>query len=350
MSLAHQLRNPLAVMIGFADLLNQGLPEDQIGTAVEKILKNGIRCKQIVEGLFDFGQGLPDERKSLNINDIIRQRIQPMYAASLSGRLRWDLSDSLPSVECAEHPMAQVIGSILDNALRVAQTTVKVATYCQDGAVCISVTDDGPGIPPENRARLFEPFFTTWKDEGSIGLGLSLSKSVVKEHGGRLELDESCEEGTRFIVFLPAILNPLPVSAGRKIVQSAKAKARVLVVEDEPDLSDVLTTTLRMRGFEVDAALTATQAISFMENNHYDLAVLDILLPGDIGGRELFQIMQGSNPELAARVMFMTADTVNYETRRFLEQAGRPFLEKPFMVDEFAGRITAILKEMPPNP
>ena len=345
MSLAHQLRNPLAVMIGFADLLSQGLPEEQQATAVEKILKNGIRCKQIVEGLFDFGQGLPDERKPVNINDIVRQRVQPMYVASLSGRLRWNLSDSMPLVECAEHPVAQVLTSLLDNALRVAKTTVLLETFVHDGAACISVTDDGPGIAQENRERIFEPFFSTWKEQGGIGLGLSLSKSVVREHGGRLYLDETYSEGARFVVSLPSIPSASPVVTGRKTAHALKSTARILIVEDEPDLSEVLVTTLRMRGFETEAALTAPQAISLMENGRYDLAVLDILLPGDIGGRELYQIMLGSNPELASRVMFMTADTMNFETRKFLEQSGRPFMEKPFMVDEFAGRVAAILKE-----
>lgn len=361
MTVAHQLRNPLGVMIGYAEILSRGMPAEQMRNAVEKVLRNGIRCKEIVEDLLEFGKGLPNEQVVEGLNDIIIGRVQPMYPASLAGRITWKLSPDLPQVACVPQLIAQVLVKVIDNALWAARDRVIVESYIEENvagwpkgdsnaiphktAVCVKVQDDGPGVPKEARRRIFDPFFTTRKDEGNVGLGLSLARSVIEEHGGHLFLDESVVSGACFIVRLPAAQQaPTARKTLTPALDTVSPGRLILIVDDEKDLLEMLATALELRGYRVDTAATASRALELVKRPGYDLAVLDILLQEDLGGRELYQIMRSTNPELARRTLFITADTMSFETRQFLEQVHRPYLEKPFLVSDFVETVDQIVE------
>ena len=354
-AVAHQLRNPLGVMIGFAEMLSNvgergGLPPDQAPAAIEKILRNGLRCKEIVEELLEFGKGAPADRTPSDVNQIMREQVQQMYPGSMASRVAWRLAPNLPPVECVPGQIAQVFANLIDNALWAANSQVVVETAALGNTVHIKVRDDGPGVPDTDRGRVFEPFFSTRQDEARIGLGLSLSRAVVQEHNGVLFLDETVTEGACFVVELPALE---PVTGSNRPDQSGKTSPsvraerarRILLVDDEIDLLDLLSTALTLRGHHIDTAATGVLALEMIRNAPYDLAVVDILLPGELGGRELYHIMLGAYPNLADRILFITADTMNYETREFLERVARPYLEKPFLVADFADTVEHLLKD-----
>jgi len=361
MTVAHQLRNPLGVMIGYAEMLSRGMPSEQVRGAVEKVLRNGLRCKEIVEDLLEFGKGLPGEQVLANLNQVIAEHVQPMYPSSVASRITWKLGENLPEVECVPQQLAQVFVNLIDNALWAAADRVIVETFTQtdlDGwhmaegrgalptsAVCMKVWDDGPGVPPNIRRQVFDPFFTTRKEEGGIGLGLSLSRSVIQEHRGRLFLDEGISEGACFVIQLPAAEMGKPAEPLPEAVAAPESQGRrILIVDDEKDLLELLAIALELHGHHIDTATTAARALDLMKGTNYDFAVLDVLLPEDLGGPELYQIMLGTKPELAKRTLFITADTMNFETRRFLEQVKRPCLEKPFLVSSFVRRVDELLQ------
>ncbi|MDQ1256433.1 MAG: two-component system, NtrC family, sensor kinase, partial [Candidatus Hydrogenedentes bacterium] len=174
--------------------------------------------------------------------------------------------------------------------------------------------------------------------------GLSLSRSVVQQHGGRLFLDETFTKGAQFVLQLPAeeVAEEAP---GAPVSESppASSQRRILIVDDQQDLLEMMAAALGMRGYHADMAATGSHALDLLKGATYDLAVLDVLLPGELGGPELYQIMRGANPDLAGRTMFVTGDTMNFETRQFLEQIGRPYLEKPFLVSNFVDRVEQLL-------
>ncbi|HIJ65977.1 MAG TPA: PAS domain-containing protein, partial [Candidatus Hydrogenedentes bacterium] len=120
LGVAHQLRNPLGVMLGFAEMLSLGLPPNETAAAAEKVLRHGLRCKEIVDDLLDFGRELPSERVLTDVNRIIREYVQPFYPASVLRRITWRLGEALPQVECAAQQIAQVFSSLIDNALSAA--------------------------------------------------------------------------------------------------------------------------------------------------------------------------------------------------------------------------------------
>ncbi len=344
-TVAHQLRNPLGVLIGFAEMLARGLPPEQVPGAVDKMLRNSIRCKEIVENLLEFGRGFPSERVPTELTTIIRETLQPMFTRAQSKRIEWRLPETAGPVDCVPNQLAQVFVSLLDNALRAAVQQVIFEVLPREDFVLIKIQDDGPGVPEGLRERVFEPFFTTRKQEGAIGLGLSLSQTVVTEYGGYLYLDEAAPGGC-FVVQLPLSLETAEVSVPSETTPAAPpAERRLLVVDDEFDLLEMLAMVLEMRGFRVDTTGTAAEAIELLQRQVYDAVVLDVRLPGDLSGPQLYEYIAGTHPELARRTLFITADTMNLETRKFLDRVKRPSMEKPFLVYEFAAKVSQLLDE-----
>ncbi len=340
---AHELRNPLGVMIGLAEMLAQGVPPENVGAAGNKLLQNGLRCKKILEDLLEFGRELPSHRVATDVNRLIRERIVPFYPASQAGRITWALNPEAPQVECAPQQITRVITNLVDNALFAAAGSVNVETIPHVGGVKIRVTDDGPGVPKSLQNRIFEPFFSTRKEEGAVGLGLSLSQMAVRDHGGELTLADT-ETGACFVIDLPRI-GPAALRTGVGGPSRGSA-GKVLIVDDEVDLLEVLETALVSKDYEVDTAASGDAAIDLVTANVYDLIVLDVLLPGRYGGREIYHFLKTEKHELAERALFITADTMNYETRHFLDQVSRPYMEKPFLISEFAAQVEGLLTSL----
>ncbi len=339
-TVAHQIRNPLSVMVGFAEMLSEGLPSERVPSAVDKMLRNGIRCKEIVEGLLEFGQGFPSEQAPTDLNRLVRQSVQPMIPRAKGRRIQWSFSDEPITVDCVPSQMAPMIAGLLDNALAAATTEVRFELSRKGDLAQIRVSDDGLGVPKELRERIFTPFFTTRKEEGAQGLGLSLSQAVLRESGGRIYITDRPGGGACFVAELPLSYETPPEENTAEDGPEEVAHDRhILVVDDEVDLLDMLKMVLEMRAYRVDTADTATDAIQKIDANSYDALVLDVRLPGDLSGQQLFEYLQGTHPEVTSRTMFITADTMNYDTRRFLERVRRPSMEKPFLVYDFVSEV-----------
>lgn len=337
-SVAHQLRNPLGVMLGFAEMLQSGLDAEKLPMVADRLLRNALRCKEIVEDVLEFGHGAPGERVPLELGRLLRDVVQPMYSARAE-TVVWHVSEALGLVECVPGQLAQVLASLLDNALQVCHSRVLVEAWREGAWLHVRVEDDGPGVPEEIRARIFMPFFTTRKDDGAVGLGLSLSQSVISEYGGQIFLENRQQAGASFLVRLPVAHRGGPVS------EESVVRPRIIVVDDELDLLDMLGTALELKGFTVDMAGTASEAMAFLDKQVYDAAVFDVQLPGVIGGAQLYEHVLRRQPALAESTLFITADTMNFETQRFLERAGRPSMEKPFLVSDFTARMEQVLAE-----
>ena len=187
-AVAHQVRNPIGVVIGFAEMLTRGLPPDQIPDAVDKILRNGVRCKEIVDNLLEFGQGFPGERLPTELGQLIHRSVQPMFTGSQNSRIAWSVPADAGCIECVPEQLSQVFLNLLENALRAARSQVSFDLTRSGDRFLVRVCDDGPGVPAELHHQIFQPFFTTHKEDGAVGLGLTLAQSVVKELGGRLYL------------------------------------------------------------------------------------------------------------------------------------------------------------------
>jgi two-component system NtrC family sensor kinase len=324
------------------------MPPEQMPGAVERMLRSGLRCKEIVDRLLEFGRSVSGEPKLTDINQLVRDSVQAAYAGPDSVRIAWDLGSGLGCVRCSVDRIALVLHHLIDNALHTAHRDVRVTTSGDSENAEVRVWNDGPPIPPEARGRIFPPFSSPHNNDSVVGLSLSLSRAVAQEHGGDLFVEDGKGEGSCFVLRLPlggaatveASATPTPPPA-------MPPSKRVLIVEDDPDQVFLLKLALQTRGHEVDTAAAGAQALELLSSQEYSAIVIDILLGDELGGKDLYKILLRSDPTVDQRTIFVTGDTMKYETRQFLNEVKCPYLEKPFMITQFTTEVENILATVP---
>jgi len=195
-------------------------------------------------------------------------------------------------------------------------------------------------------AQVFEPFFTTKPEGEGTGLGLSISQGIVREHGGRIMLSSEEENGSVFTVQLPlATLPPAPVQDADP--KTPIKRLRVLVVDDEPHILHYMRATLEAWGHIPVVASDGAEALAVAADEAFDLVISDLRMPR-LSGREFYEELARRRPELAARLVFSTGDTVRGDTLAFLESLDRPYLHKPFSLAELRNLLGEVARHSGP--
>jgi CheY-like chemotaxis protein len=225
--------------------------------------------------------------------------------------------------------------------------TLIITTEKRENNIRMSFKDDGPGITKENLGHLFEPFFTT-KDVGEgTGLGLSLSRSIVLEHNGTLNVESEFGHGAIFIVEIP-IIESLPsevktVSSTAKVEKLITKKGRILVVDDEPGVRALVEKILTQSGHSVDTIGDASKAIDKLDAGViYDVILIDVRMPG-MNGTEMYSHILEKTPKMKNRIIFITGDVMGADIKVFLTQNKLPYLAKPFDIKLLKDKIEVIM-------
>jgi GAF domain-containing protein/ActR/RegA family two-component response regulator len=346
---AHELNNPLSVIIGYGQLLlSRDLP-NQLRRPIELMVSQGDRMAKIVRNLLYFARQRPPERTLVDLEEVLEQtltlRLNQLALSSIS--VRREYATSLPSIAADSHQLQQVILNLLLNAEQAILSTngsgeiiVRTAPGPTPDTVVVQVADDGPGISPEDLGRVFEPFYTTKEVGQGTGLGLSVSYGIVQEHGGRLTA-ESRPGATTFTVELPVRSAAARVPVLQPTAQMLAGGRQALVVEDEPAVLDLVVTLLTDTGWQVDVAAGGRIAMERVAGRRYDLIVSDVRMP-EGGGDEFYRKAVAQDPELGRRFLFITGDTANPAAWRFLKDAQVPVLEKPFAASAFLTAVRSI--------
>jgi CheY-like chemotaxis protein len=236
-------------------------------------------------------------------------------------------------------PGGGVIRVGADNAVLSGQP---VPTLPDGPYVRLYVEDSGRGIPQEDVPRIFDPFFTT-RAEGH-GLGLSISHSIIKKHGGLITVDSRAGKGTVFNVYLPARLET--AEAEKAGTTAGGHGARVLLVDDERMIVDSVTRGLELSGYEVEPAGDGAEAVQMygeaMEGGRpYDAVVLDLTIPGGMGGKETIGLLRGLDPEVRAVVASgYSNDSV---MSNFRDYGFRGVIAKPYLVEDLVRLLVQVL-------
>lgn len=204
---AHEINNPIGVMLGFAQVLLKRVKEDDpTYKPLTTIEREGLRCKRIVQSLLDFARHSKPEPRRVNVNDVIDASLELSHQSTRSNiHLIKEYSPNLPPVLADINQLQQVFLNILLNAYDAMSNggTLRIVTGLVMDRVDIAFSDTGVGIPPENLTRIFDPFFTTKEVGKGTGLGLSISYGIVEQHGGTIEVKSQVGEGSTFTVHLP---------------------------------------------------------------------------------------------------------------------------------------------------
>jgi signal transduction histidine kinase/CheY-like chemotaxis protein len=331
---AHELNNPLSAVLVAASLLKlKYRPSDAARAPLDVIERQCVRAARIVGELLAFARRTPPERRQVDPNEVLRAALSLEAPEFDLNQIRVVTAlDPLPTIWADPPQLQQVLLNLLTNATHAMKSAgrdgvLTVRSTVQAGEIAIVVEDNGPGIAPEHLGQVFDPFFTTKPTGEGTGLGLSVSIGIVEAHGGRMSVENVPTGGARFTIQLP-VGQGVEVLAAPAARPAATRSAHILVVEDERSLRDVLVEMLATLGHLVAAAPTGTAAIRLLERDTYDVVLLDLVLP-EVDGQGVWQWIRTHRPGLASRVIFMTGDTIRVGSQRFLQEAGRPVLNKP---------------------
>jgi PAS domain S-box-containing protein len=348
--IAHELNNPLTAIMGNAEILcrNPGVPAD-ITHRLEIISKESVRASKIINSLLSFAREHKPERRLISLNDSIMESYKLReYNLKVSNiEVELSLSDSLRPTYADPYQIQQVFVNIINNArdalMEKGGGRLAVRSFQRNRSLVVEFEDDGPGIEPENLKRIFDPFFTTKEVGKGTGLGLSMAYGIVNEHGGTIEVASEPGRGAKFKITIPMTGAPTPREGTVAIMQNgAGAGKRILIVEDEGYLRDLFGDVLAERGYEVQTASSANEAVALIGGKAFDAIVTDIKMPGG-GGIEIYRYISDKHPGLTGRMLFVTGDTLSRETRSFLNTTDCAFLEKPFKMSDLLEALSAVL-------
>lgn len=353
---AHELNNPLTSVIGFAELLKQVDLHPRHRSYVQYICKSTERCHKIVQGLLSFARQHPPERTLLNVNDMVGGVLEILAYEMRTSNIEVvrEFDANVPRTLGDSHQLQQVVLNILNNARQAieahaANGRIRIATESNGTHVRIIMEDNGPGITGENLHRIFDPFFTTKPVGKGTGLGLSLCYGIVREHGGTISAHSLPGKGATFIIELPAhkAANGSQDYPNGSSASSLNGEGkRVLVIDDEEWILELVRQILEQDGFAVDLARNGEAALDQVSRSEYEILVCDWKMPG-LSGPQLYQRIAETNPQAATRLMFMTGDVVSDSFQQFLKQHTKTCLSKPFSVQEFRHSIEAFITRLP---
>jgi two-component system NtrC family sensor kinase len=342
-NVAHELNNPLAIVVMEADLLSEAMENGPLLAHAGKITQAARRCAHIVHNFLTLARQHPPKRIPVEFNALITETVEllayPLQVDNVEVHLH--LAATLPLLLADPHQLRQVVINLVTNAHHALRETPAarhlVLTTRADAAqdsVVLEVTDTGPGIPLELQTRIFEPFFTTKPTQEGTGLGLSLCRGILEAHGGSIRVQSQPGQGTSFLIELPIGETAMSVAQPPAIAElpSAQGKA-ILIIDDESGIRNGLAHLLRRDGYKVETAANGLLGLAKLQEQVFDLVLCDLRMP-KLDGPGLYRELQHRQPQILPQIIFLTGDTLSPETRAFLEQTNVPRLTKPFTAAE----------------
>jgi PAS domain S-box-containing protein len=354
---AHELNNPLSILIGNALMLQNEAERvsPELAERAQRIQAAAERCGRIVRSFLAMARQRKTQPRSVQVEFLIGNALQLLaYGLRSAGiEIEQTIAPGLPPVFCDPDQMTQVLTNLLVNAQQALEAEpqprrLRVSAASEDDQIVIEIADNGPGIPDHLRSRVFDPFFTTKPMGAGTGIGLAVSRGIVEAHGGSLTLAKP-DRGATLLLRLPR------QQAGQMTMDGAAAPAptsvhrghSALIVDDEADVGQILSEMLTALGLRCQVVTSGKIAIERIKEHDFDAVFCDVRLP-DIDGPALYAWMTEHRPALCARIAFVTGDTLGHASERFLADARRPLLEKPFLPSDVR-RVTDELLSIRPR-
>lgn len=353
----HEVNNPLAVIKGSFSLLKSALADaaslpsyrSEFAKWEEKMEVACERVEKIVGGLRVFARSDGEGRTAIDLRDAIDQAL--LLTSDIFLKEGIDLQSSLPAEACCVAGnvghLSQVLVNLLSNARDAVsknqrEKNISLTLESLEDSYRIAVQDNGLGISPEVKKRLYESFFTTKPVGVGTGIGLSLAKRIALEHGGELSVESEVGRGTTFFLELPALKGEpeSPSLDEPKLDAGPPRLHRVLVVEDEEAVREVLQALLESQGCEVTSLASAEEAQALLKRGEFDFLFTDLNLRG-MSGFELIDWLHGLEGASKPRIIAMTGGVAG--VTQTLSEKTDEILFKPYNVSQVNRILEAAL-------
>lgn len=352
-SMSHELRTPLAAVLGALETLRDVRDEDRKGYLLDLAERNGKQLLSLIEDVLDFARGragrLSVDPRPLDPVEAVHEAEQSMELQAFRNgvRLSVAIGEPLPFVMADPVRLRQILTNFANNALRHAGEggEVELAASRDPDGVRFEVRDRGAGIPEHERPRLFQAFeqLSPSGRRGGTGLGLALSRQLAQAMGGEVGYRPREGGGSVFWLRLPQGARDLPESVDPPPAAAERGlpSGRILVVEDERDLREILSEHLGACGWEVVSAPDADSALSVFEQADPEVAVVDLGLPG-MDGLELIGRLRNLSRSGALGVLALTGQAFPEDADRCRQAGADRFLTKPTSLR----RTESVLREL----
>ena len=359
---AHDFNNLLGGVLGNVNLIQMTLPpEDPNQARLKTIEKVVISGAHLARQLLSFARGGKYEARPVDLNSTVADALDLFARTCKRVRIHKQYEARPWTVKCDETQIEQVLLNICDNAadampdggdlfietqnVTVAEPVAAVHAVKSGPFFQIRIRDTGHGMPPEVRARVFEPFFSTKEIGKGTGLGLASAYGIVENHVGFIELESTIGQGTEIRVLLPAddrSVRDAPLATAHR--SAPNGKRTILLVDDEPTFLEVSEEMLTVLGYRVVRADNGRAALSQFEQmgGVIDLVILDIIMPG-MDGAETFQRLKAMDPSV--KVLLASGYSKDGDVARILANGAAGFIEKPFRLHELSRKIISLLQE-----
>src|SRR5213595_460733 len=347
--IAHDFNNLLTAIMGNISLASLLIPAtDEMTTRLADAKNASMRARDLAQQLLTFARGGAPIKKTASLTRLVQDTVSFCLRGSQS-RSECDLEDNLLPSEIDSGQISQVIANLVVNAEQAMPTGGTLHVTCENfrhGSeknatipdlpsgefIKITIRDEGIGIPEQNLRRIFDPYFTT-KPKGN-GLGLATAYSIVKHHKGLITVESEVNKGSAFTLYLPAAaLVAVPEETGYAGVKELSGTGRVLIVDDEEVIRTLVEFTLTHLGYKVCSAATALEGVELYRQKlqageRFDCVILDLTLPGGMGGRDALKLLLEIDPSVNAIVSSgyaMDATMSHYQDFGFLGVITKPY-------------------------
>ena len=340
--IAHDFNNLLTAIMGNLSLAKIKMPEDSKSFPIlQKIEQAAQRAVDLTRQLLAFSKGGEPIKEVTSIVELIQETVSFILAGS-GVHCEFDIDDELWAVDIDTGQISQVLNNIIINAMQAMPDggTITISASNFEGKpdvplpagkyVAFSITDEGPGIPKKILNKIFDPYFTT-KDHGT-GLGLASSYSIIKRHGGHIKVEAGEGEGTTFTIYLRA--STQDVEKDEDVYQvSSQHSGKILIMDDEEYICDVSSHMLEYLGYEVKCVKTGEDAIeeykkALDEDEPYGAVIMDLTIPGGMGGKEAINELLKIDPDINAIVSSGYSNDpimANHRSYGFKDVISKPF-------------------------
>lgn len=348
---AHEINNPLNVIVGMAELLYEDLKGENERQMAERIREQALRIGRITKNLLTFARPRPQEFAPIDVNELVREvlEMKAYHLRSNNIAVVLNLSEEPLLILGDKLQLQQALLNIVNNAEDAMSeqggSTLTITTEHSENFVRLTVEDTGTGIPPEHLPHIFDPFFTTKPVGKGTGLGLAIVYGIVTGHGGRIWAENKAEGGARFVIEFPTAEQIEKPSQSKTLQEKFSKKPtglRILIVDDEPGIASVLKAMLSRDGHEVEAVTDGLEVRRLLLERDYDMVLCDLKMP-KVDGTQIYRWVQEFKPSLASRFIVMTGDFLSPTSQRVLQEWRLPVLHKPFRMDELRALLERLL-------
>lgn len=350
----HEINNPLAIVSGLISMTEQMVLEKYDTSVIQdkfrKMESSVVRIANIVKGLRTFARSDSNEISSFDPFDMIKETCDLLKDLYLRDEviLTLNINQVPASLKGNRGRLQQVLVNLISNAKDATEgrpgRAVELSAFVDAGNLHLAITDNGTGIDPSIREKIFEPFFTTKEVNKGTGIGLSLVNTIVKEHGGKMDFFTELGVGTEFRVLIPVTIEAVkPVAVNSSNGPVPVVRGRVLIVDDENDLREVMREILLMNFSEVYTASSVTDALRILNEKVMDVIVSDIKMP-IIDGFSFLRMIRQNERLAKIPVIFITGGIeMSSAEENIVSRDANGFFVKPVKIPELVMKVKQLL-------